>query len=248
MSNIPFFEKAIAQQENALSILLGRNPGPIPRGEAIDELTLPAVPAGLPSALLINRPDIRQVEQNLIAANANIGAAKAQYYPSISLTTMFGYASSDISRWFTGPGMMAGLAGSLLAPIFTGGAISGQVKATKAVQQQSLIRYQQVIQTAFQEVDDALVDQQRTREQLASLARQVESLRDYVRLARLRYDNGYTSYLEVLYAESLLYNAQLKLTDVQGTLFKALVNLYKSMGGGWVVVADKMTGQEVAEE
>ena len=116
------------------------------------------------------------------------------------------------------------------------------------MQQQSLIRYQQVIQTAFQEVDDALVDQQRTREQLASLARQVESLRDYVRLARLRYDNGYTSYLEVLYAESLLYNAQLKLTDVQGTLFKALVNLYKSMGGGWVVVADKMTGQEVAEE
>jgi multidrug efflux system outer membrane protein len=241
MANIPYFQKLISQQENSLSVLLGRNPGPIARGKSIDELTLPVVPAGLPSELLTNRPDIRRAEQDLVAANADIGAAKAQYYPSISLTTLFGYASSDLSRLFNGPAMMSSLAGSLLAPIFTGGAISGKVKSAEAVQQQNLIRYRQVIQTAFQEVDDALVDQQRTREQLTSLLQQVEALQNYVRVARLQYDNGYTGYLEVLYAESLLYNAQLRLTEVQGTLFNALVSLYKSMGGGWVSEADRLT-------
>ncbi len=245
MSNIPFFEKAIAQQENALCILLGRNPAPIPRGKTIDQLNLPTVPAGLPSNLLTNRPDILQAEQDLVAANANIGAAKAQYFPSISLTGMFGFASNDLGKLFFGPAKIWSFAAPVTAPIFTGGAISGQVKSAEAVQQQTLFRYLQVIQTAFRDVDDALVDQQRTREQLISLASQIESLRDYVRLGRLRYDNGYTSYLEVLYAENLLYNAELTRTDVQGTLFQALVNCYKAMGGGWVVVADKMTGQNV---
>ncbi len=245
MANIPLFEKAIAQQENALSVLLGRNPGPIPRGKTIDQLNLPAVPAGLPSDLLTNRPDIRQAEQNLIAANANIGVAKAQYFPSISLTAMFGYASSDLDSLFTGPGMIWSLAAPLIAPIFTSGAISGQVKSAKAVQQQTLYQYLQVTQTAFREVDDGLVNQQRTREQLKSLNQQVEALRDYVRLAQLRYDEGYTSYLEVLYAGNQLYNGELTLTEAQGTLFLALVSLYKAMGGGWVVEADRMTGQNV---
>jgi multidrug efflux system outer membrane protein len=245
MANIPLFEKAIAQQENALSVLLGRNPGPIPRGKTIDQLNLPAVPAGLPSDLLTNRPDIRQAEQNLIAANANIGVAKARYFPSISLTAMFGYASSDLDSLFTGPGMIWSLAAPLIAPIFTSGAISGQVKSAKAVQQQTLYQYLQVTQTAFREVDDGLVNQQRTREQLISLNREVEALRDYVRLAQLRYDEGYTSYLEVLYAGNQLYNGELTLTGTQGTLFLALVSLYKAMGGGWVVEADKMTGQNV---
>jgi multidrug efflux system outer membrane protein len=245
MANIPFFEKAIAQQENALSVLLGRNPGPIPRGKTIDQLNLPAVPAGLPSDLLTNRPDIRQAEQSLVAANANIGVAKAQYFPSISLTAMFGYASSKLDSLFTGPGMIWSLAAPLIAPIFTSGAISGQVKSAKAVQQETLYQYLQVIQTAFREVDDGLIDQQRTREQLISLNREVEALRDYLRLAQLRYDEGYTSYLEVLYAGNQLYNGELTLTQTQGTLFMALVSLYKAMGGGWVVEADKMTGQNV---
>ena len=243
MANIPFFEKAIAQQENALSVLLGRNPGSIPREKTIDELNLPVVPAGLPSEILVNRPDIRQAEEDLVAANANIGVAKAQYFPSISLTGMFGFASADLSKLFTGPGMMWSYAAPLIAPIFTAGAIAGQVKSAEAVQQRALTRYQQVIQTAFGEVDDALVDQQRTREQLAFLARQVEALREYVRLARLRYDGGYTSYLEVIYAENSLYDAELTLNGVQRTLFQALVSLYKAMGGGWVAEADKMTGQ-----
>jgi multidrug efflux system outer membrane protein len=248
LSNIPFFEKVVAQQENALCILLGRNPGPIPRGKTIDQLHLPAVPAGLPSDLLTNRPDILQAEQDLVAANANIGAAKAQYFPSISLTGLFGFASSDLGKLFYGPAKIWSFGAPIAAPIFTGGAISGQVKSAEAVQQQALYRYLQVIQTAFREVDDALVDQQRTREQMASLALEIGSLRDYVRIGRLRYDNGYTSYLEVLYAENLLYTAELTATTVQGTLFQSLVNCYKATGGGWVVVADKMTGQNVAKE
>jgi multidrug efflux system outer membrane protein len=242
-ANIPFFEKAIAQQENALSVLLGRNPGPIPRGKSIDELVLPAVPAGVPSAILENRPDIRQAEENLIAANANIGVAKALYFPSISLTGLLGVASSDLSKLFTGPALAWSYAGNLAAPIFTGGAIAGQVKSAEAAQEENLVRYQQAIQTAFREVDDALVDQQQTREQLAALAQQVAALRDYVRIARLRYDGGYASYLDVVYAESQLYTAELTYVGAQGALFQALVNVYKAMGGGWVTEAERAASQ-----
>ncbi len=241
LSNIPLFEKFIAQQENALSVLLGRNPGPISRGRTIDELMFPAVPAGLPSDLLTNRPDIIQAEQNLIAANANIGVAKSLYFPSISLTGFFGWASNDLDDLFKGPAKIWSWAVPVSAPIFTAGAIAGQVKSAEALQQQALFTYEQSIQTAFREVDDALIDQKRTREQLQSLAQQVNALRDYARLALLRYDNGYTSYLEVLDAQSRLYNAELTYAQSQGTLFQALVNLYKSMGGGWVVTAEGLT-------
>jgi len=241
LSLIPFIEKTIAQQENALSVLLGRNPGPIPRGKTIDEFVLPAVPGGLPSDLLANRPDIRQAEQDLIAANARIGVARSLYFPTISLTGLFGFASTDLSNLFTGPARTWSWAAPLTAPVFTGGAIRGQVKSAEAVQQQALLRYQQFIQTAFREVEDALIDQKRSREQLAIQAQQVESLRNYARFARLRFDNGYTSYIEVLDAERSLFNAELSQAQTKGVLFQALVNLYKAMGGGWVVEADKMT-------
>jgi multidrug efflux system outer membrane protein len=241
LSNIPFFEKLISQQENALCVLLGRNPGPIERGKTIDELMPPAVPAGLPSDILANRPDIRQAEQNLIAANANIGVAKSLYFPTISLTGFFGWASNDLDDLFKGPAKTWSWAVPVTAPIFTAGAIAGQVKSAEAVQQQALLTYQQSIQTAFREVDDGLIDQKRTREQLEALAQQVGALRDYARLSWLRYDNGYTSYLEVLDAQSRLYNAELTHAQTQGVLFQALVNLYKSMGGGWVVTAEGLT-------
>ena len=241
LSTIPFIEKTIAQQENALSVLLGRNPGPVPRGKKIDELVLPAVPAGLPSDLLTNRPDIRQAEQDLMAANARIGVARSLYFPTISLTGLFGFASTDLSNLFSGPSKTWSLAAPLTAPIFTGGAIRGQVKSAEAVQQQALLRYQQVIQTGFREVEDALIDQERSREQLEIQARQVESLRSYARFARLRFDNGYTSYIEVLDAERSLFNAELFHAQTKGVLFQALVNLYKAMGGGWVIEADRMT-------
>jgi multidrug efflux system outer membrane protein len=241
LSTIPLIEKTIAQQENLLSVLLGRNPGYIPRGKMIDELVLPAVPAALPSDLLTNRPDIRQAEQDLIAANARIGVARSQYFPAISLTSSFGYASTDLSKLFSGPAKVWSLAAPLTAPIFTAGAISGQVKSAKAVQQQALLRYQQVIQTAFREVEDALIDQKRSREQLEIEAQQVVTLRNYARIARLRFDSGYTSYIEVLDAERSLFNAELSHAQTKGVLFQALVNLYKAIGGGWVVEADRMT-------
>jgi multidrug efflux system outer membrane protein len=241
LSTIPLIEKTIAQQENVLSVLLGRNPGPIPRGKTINELALPAVPAGLPSDLLANRPDIRQAEEDLIAANARIGVAKSLYFPTISLTGLFGFASTDLSNLFSGPAKVWSFAAPLTAPIFTGGAIRGQVKSAEAVQQQALVRYQQFIQTAFREVEDALIDQKRSRERLEIQSQQVLTLRNYARIARLRFDNGYTSYIEVLDAERSLFNAELSQAQTKGVLFQALVNLYKAMGGGWVVEADHMT-------
>jgi multidrug efflux system outer membrane protein len=243
LATIPQFEKAIVQQENAISVLLGRNPGPIPRGKTIEQLTLPAIPAGLPSDLLERRPDIRRAEQNLIAANAQIGAAKAAYFPAITLTGFFGFASADLSDLFTGPAKVWNFTAPLTAPIFTAGKIAGDVKAAEAVQQQALLGYQQSIQTAFREVDDSLIDQSKTRDQLTSQASQVESLRKYAELARLRYDNGYTSYIEVLDAERSLFNVQLSYYQTKGALYLAMINLYKAMGGGWVANAEQLAAQ-----
>lgn len=241
MATIPAIEKAITQQENALSVLLGRNPGPISRGKTIDQLALPSVPAGLPSELLSRRPDILQAEQSLVAANARIGVAKAAYYPSISLTGFFGSASTDLSDLFTGPAKVWSYSVPISVPIFTAGRIAGSVQAAEAIQRQALAGYRQAIQTAFREVDDALVDQARTREQLATQSSQVQTLQKYLELAQLRFDEGYTSYLEVLDAERSLFNAQLTYTQNQGVLFQALINLYKAMGGGWVTEADQLT-------
>jgi multidrug efflux system outer membrane protein len=246
LATIPVFQKAIAQQENALSVLLGRNPGPIPRGKTIDQLTLPLVPAGLPSDLLARRPDIRQAEQNLISANAQIGVAKAQYFPSISLTGMFGWSSIDISRLFMGSTQTWSYAAQVAGPIFRAGAIYGQVKSAEAFQQELLITYQQTIQNAFRDVNDALIDRKSTMEQLQTQDRQVESLGNYARIARLRYDNGYTSYIEVLDAERSLFNAELSQAQTRGGLLQSAVNIYRSMGGGWVDKADQATNDSAS--
>jgi outer membrane protein, multidrug efflux system len=246
LATIPFLEKTIAQQENALSVLLGRNPGSIPRGKGIDDLVLPAVPTGLPSELLAKRPDIRQAEQTLIAANARIGVARSLYFPTISLTGTYGFASADLSTLFKGPSRAWSWNVPVNVPIFTAGAIAGQVQAAEAIQRQALIQYQQSIQTAFREVEDALIDQRRSREQLDIQTRHVESLRTYARFARLRFENGYTSYIEVLDAERSLFDAELARAQTAGVLFQSLVNLYKAMGGGWVIEADRMiaSGQD----
>ncbi|HYA43158.1 MAG TPA: efflux transporter outer membrane subunit [Syntrophobacteraceae bacterium] len=248
LAAIFFYEKTIPQLENALSILLGRNPGPIPRGRTLDGLALPDVPAGLPSGLLEQRPDIRGAEQDLIAANAQIGAAKALYYPAISLTAAFGYSSADLSKLFKSPAQAWSVAAPVIAPIFTAGAIRGQVKFAESRQQELVVRYQQAIQSAFREVDDALVDQKQTKPQLEALGRRTEALREYARLAQLRFDNGYTSYLEVLDANRSLFDAELNYAQTKATLFRSFVNLYKAMGGGWVTEADKMTGEDIAKE
>jgi outer membrane protein, multidrug efflux system len=243
LAAIPDLEKRIRQQENLISILLGRNPGPIARGKVLEDIVLPAVPAGLPSDLLARRPDIRQAEQALIAANARIGVAKAQYFPSISLTGLFGSASTDLGDLFTGPAGQWNFAGALAGPIFTAGKIKGSVKAAQAVQQEALFGYEQAIRNSFREFEDALIDQDRTRVQLDAQAKQVEVLTTYARLARLRYENGYTSYIEVLDAERSLFNSQLSYAQTQDTLLRALVNLYKASGGGWIIEADKQSRQ-----
>jgi multidrug efflux system outer membrane protein len=237
---IPQLEAQIGQQEDALSILLGRNPGPIAAGRALPALGVPAVPAGLPSQLLERRPDLRQAEQELVSANALIGAARAQYFPTISLTGLFGSLSNEFSGLFKGPAKVWSYAASASAPIFTGGGIAGKVKSAEARQQQALLRYQKAIQVAFQEVSDALIAHTKAREQLGFEGRQVNTLRTYLELARLRYDEGYTSYLEVLDAERNLFNAQVSYAQTQSLVLISLVNLYKAMGGGWVTRAEAM--------
>ena len=246
LASIPQIQIQISLQENGLSVLLGRNPGPVTRGREIAQLDVPAVPAGLPSELLERRPDLRQAEQNLIAANARIGAAKALYFPTISLTALLGGVSTQLSNLFSGSARVWSYAGNATVPVFTAGGIAGIVKQSEAQQQQALLQYQKSIQTAFQEVEDALVSLQQSREQVAAQGRQVDSLRTYARLARLRYENGYTSYLEVVDAESRLFNAELSYTQTQGIVFTSLVSLYKAMGGGWVVDAERLTGVDSA--
>ena len=238
---VPLLERLIALQENAISLLLGRNPGKISRGVSLDRLAMPQVPGGLPSELLERRPDIRQAEQQLIAANALIGVAKAAFFPSISLTGLLGVASTDLSDLFEGPSRTWQFAGALAQPIFTGGALTGQLQVAEAVQKQALLNYQQVIQTAFTEVDNSLVSVAKLRDQLKDEAAQVNALQRYLDLAKLRYNNGYSDYLTVVDAERNLYSAQLQYVQDQGSLFAALVNLYKAMGGGWIEQAEQMS-------
>ena len=240
MATIPQIQKAVALQENAINVLLGSNPGSVSRGKSIDDLKLPIVPEGLPSELLERRPDIKQAEQNLIAANAQIGVAKAAYFPAISLTGLFGFASSDFSDLFTGSAKVWQYSAPITVPIFTAGRISSQVKVTEAIQQQYLYQYQQSIQTAFREVNDALADQNLTRKQLEAQKQRVLALRIYADLARIRFDNGYSSYIEVLDAERSLFDVELAYVQTQGSLFQALINLYKAMGGGWVTEAENL--------
>lgn len=241
LASIPPFVLQIANTENQLSVLLGRNPGLIPRGSNIDELISPPVPAGLPSDLLDQRPDIRQAEEQLAAANARIGVARAEYFPVISLTGALGSASNQLSSLFSGPAGIWSFGAGLVAPIFTAGLIAGQVQQAEAQQQEALFAYQKSIQSAFADVDTALVDRSTSLERLSSLRAEVQANANYARLARLRYENGYTSYLEVTDAESKLFSSQLSLTAQQGQVLTAAVNLYQAMGGGWVDLADSKT-------
>ena len=238
---VPLLERQIAQQENAISLLLGRNPGKIARGVTLDQLAMPQVPAGLPSELLARRPDIRGAEQQLIAANAQIGVAKAAFFPSISLTGFYGTASNDLSDLFNGPSRTWQFAGQLIQPIFTGGTLTGQLQAAEAVQQEALFNYQKVIQRAFAEVDDGLVAVSKLRTQLQDQQAQVNALQRYLDLATLRYLNGYSDYLTVVDAERNLFTAQLQYVQSQGQLYTALVSVYAALGGGWVNEAEKMS-------
>lgn len=238
-AQIPLLESNIAQTQNSLAVLVGRNPGPIARGKAIDQLTLPAVPAGLPSQLLERRPDLLQSEQQLIAANAQIGAAKALYFPAISLTGSFGYASAELTKLFTGPARVWSYAGSLAGPIFTFGAVSGQVTQAEAAQRAALLSCQLAIRDAFADVDNALVANSNISQQLQAQIRPVAALKEYAGLSRKLYEGGYADYSTVLQAEQALFPAELNLMAIRAQLLASSVNIYKAMGGGWVTQADR---------
>jgi len=241
LAAIPEFQRLIEQSEHALSVLTGQNPGRIPRLGTIQALQTPAIPENLPSDLLYQRPDIGEVEQRLIAANARIGVARAAYFPTISLTGEYGSASRELSDLFTGKALSWNYFVPVSVPIFTAGKIAGEVNAAEAVYCQLLAEYRQQILVAFQETEDALVAIKRNKEQLDALEKQVESLETYASLAKYRYDEGYASYLEVLDAERSLFNAQLEYSETWGNYYLGMVSLYKALGGGWICKADHLT-------
>jgi multidrug efflux system outer membrane protein len=224
----------IQQQENALSVLLGRYPGPVERGQALEAQQVRLdVPAGLPSSLLERRPDIQQAEQALVAANAGIGVAKSAYFPQINLTATGGVASTSLSTLFSAPSIIWSAAASLVQPIFDGGRIHSQVTRAELVREQAALEYQRTIQQAFREVADALVDYQSGRETRDIQERLVRSATDARRLAEMRYQGGNSSYLEVLDSDTRLFLAELDLVNAELNERAAFVEIYRALGGGW---------------
>jgi len=240
LAAIPAFEQAIAATENLISILLGRDSGPIPRGKTIDALIAPLVPADLPSALLERRPDILQAEQNLVAANANVGAARALYYPTFSITGVLGSVSTALDDFLTSPAAARLVTADLAGPIFTFGGIEGQVRSAEAASRQALLVYQQTILNAFRETNDALTGSQKKVAQAELQARRVAALREFARLSRLRFDKGVSGYLEVLVADNELFAAELASVGLQAERYTQIINVYQAMGGGWVDIATSM--------
>ena len=236
-AQIPDLERQIAQEENAISILLGNYPQAVTRGQQLSEQPLPPdVPAGLPSTLLERRPDVHEAEHLLVAANAEVGVAKAQFFPQISLTGSGGGAfgrssafsslmSSQIGIWSYGV--------NVSQPIFTGGALKGNLKAAESQYQQALLAYRQAIQRAFGDVSDALIGYQKLHEVRVRQADTVADLRESVDLSNMRYQGGTTTYLEVLDGQRSLFAAEITLAQARGNEYQGLVQLYRSLGGGW---------------
>jgi multidrug efflux system outer membrane protein len=234
MAAVPLIEAQIAAQENLISILLGRPPGQLARGKTLDNMKIVGVPEALPSSLLIRRPDIQQAEQNLISANATVGVAESLYYPDISITGTFGRASEDLGDLLDSSARIWDVGASITAPIFTFGRIEGQIQSAKAVRQQAEDRYRFTILSALKEVNDALVSTDKNSQNFQALKQRENSLASYARLADMRYEGGAASYLEVLYANSELFQAQLDTVSSQIDYYSSLINVYKSMGGGWI--------------
>ena len=231
---LPDLERQIEQQENFLSTLLGNNPGPIARGTKLTEQPHePEIPAGLPSSLLERRSDIREAEAQLIAANAQIGVAKAAYFPDISLTATAGFQSSALTSLFTGPAGMWNFGGSLVQPMFAGGKIRSGVKFSEARQQEALLTYRQTIQQAFRGVSDALVGYRKDREFREQQQQLALSAQDAAHLSEVRYRGGAAGYLEVLTNETNYFAAEQGLAQAQLNELVGLVRIFRSLGGGW---------------
>src|SRR6267143_2073190 len=231
---IPDTERLIEQTENQISLFLGNNPGPISRGPSLSQQKeLPAVPAGLPSSLLERRPDIRAAEQLLISEYALVAAARAAYFPTISLTGDFGFQSNSLKNLFSGPSSVWTFIPQITQPIFTAGRLKSNVNFEKAQREYALAQYQQTIQTAFTDVSNALVQYRRVREIRTQQELLVGSLRDASRLAHLRYEGGVDTLLNALVADTSLFSAELSLAQTRRNELLSLVQLYKALGGGW---------------
>jgi multidrug efflux system outer membrane protein len=233
-ATIPDLESRIEQQENFISILVGRNPEAIVRGRSlIEQQQPPEIPAGLPSSLLERRPDILQAEQELVAANAQIGVAKADFFPRISLTAIGGSQSSALARLFTGPAGLWTIGASALQPVFEGGRIRNNVRFAEARAEEATLVYQRTIQQAFRDVSDALVSYRKSREVRIEQQQLTTAAEDATRLSNMRYRGGAASYLEVLDSETRFFDAQLTLAQTQLRELQSLVQIYRSLGGGW---------------
>jgi multidrug efflux system outer membrane protein len=236
-AQVPDLERRIAQEENAISILLGNYPQAVPRGRPLVEQPLPPeVPPGLPSTLIERRPDIREAEQVLVAANAEIGVAKAQFFPQISLTGGGGGSfgrSSAFSRLMSSQVGIWSYGAQVSQPIFTGGALRGNLRVAKSQNQQALISYRQTVQRAFGDVSDALIGYEKLHQVRVRQEDTVKDLQESVRLSNLRYKGGTTTYLEVLDGQRSLFSAELTLAEARGTEYQSLVQLYRALGGGW---------------
>lgn len=230
---IASIERESALAENALSLLLGHAPEDIPRGRALESFQVPTVPAGLPSALLERRPDIREAEQQLISANAQIGAAKADYFPRISLTGFFGAQSRQLSDLLSGPAVLASAGLGAAVPVFNAGRTRNNVKLAEAIHGEALVNYQRVIYSAFRDVSDGLASYSKTTEQRTQQERLVEALTASSQLATQRYQGGLDSYLPVLDAQRNLFQGELDLARLRQQELSSLVQLYRALGGGW---------------
>jgi multidrug efflux system outer membrane protein len=231
---IPGLQQQIEQTENQIKLLLAENPGEITRGRMFNAQDLPPeVPAGLPSQLLERRPDIRAAEQTLIAANAEIGVARAQYFPELSLSGFLGGQSTQLANLFSGPASAWSLVPQVTQPIFTAGRLKSNVKLTEAQREIALVQYQKTIQTAFSEVSNSLIAHQRTRESREEQEALVFALQDRTRLAYIRYRGGVDTQLNALDADRDLFQAQLDLVQIQLNELLTVVQLYKALGGGW---------------
>ena len=233
-STIPDLERQRALAENALSVLLGKPPGDIEAGRALNEQRLPpVVPAGMPATLLERRPDVVEAEQLLVAANADVGAARALFYPSISLTGTLGSLSGSLVNILRPDALIWSIGAGLLQPIYNGGRIQQNFDAAQARYLQGLAQYQKAALNAYREVADSLVTIQKLADRRAELQPGVDALRDATQLARSRYDNGLSNYLEVLIADQQLFSQELELARVIGQQLRAVSQLYRSLGGGW---------------
>jgi multidrug efflux system outer membrane protein len=231
---IPTLQQQIEQTENQINLLVGKNPGGVIRGRKFVEQEMPPeVPAGMPSSLLERRPDVRAAEQALIAANANIGVAKAAYFPQVSLSGLLGGQSTQLSSLFSGPHSTWSFIPQVSQPIFTAGRLKSNVKLAEAERDSALVQYEKTIQTAFGDVSNALIAHQRTRESRIEQERLVTALQDRMRLAYVRYRGGVDTQLNALDADRDLFQAELSLAQIRLSELLSVVQLYKALGGGW---------------